>query len=300
MQDMKELPAMGTSTRTLPEYRDYREPDFANEGECFTDVGNGERLALNCHGAIGYAPEWGWLVYHQGAWRRDAGEAGVTEQAKGVLRGMTLAHVDAASKADRDQWHRHIRYSFNHVPQMVHAARAIPGIAATVADFDSDPWLLNVQNGTLDLRTGQCRAHDPAQRLTKQAQVTYDPTATAPTWERFLDDIFLGDTDLSGWVQRALGYSLTGDMREQAFFLCYGSGANGKSTFLEAVRGVVGDYGAPLKADALMDAAFRGNGADPELAALVGARYVTAQEPHERGRPTQPTSADSHEWECKP
>lgn len=263
----------------------YREPTWTcGDGECFSDTGNGARLAANRAGVLRYVPAWGWLTYEGGAWRRDSGSTRVMEQARDVLRAMAAEHLGCGTNHEQTEWLRHIKYSFNHVEQMVRAARTTPALAADVADFDTDPMLLNVQNGTLDLRTGALRPHDPTDLLTKQANVVYDPTATAPAWDAFLSAVFGGDTDLIAWVQKALGYSLTGDTREQVFFLCYGSGANGKSTLFEAVRAVLGDYASPLKADALMDSGFRsGAAADPELSALVGARFVTAAEPREPG-----------------
>lgn len=263
----------------------YQEPDFDNELEPFTDVGNAARLALNCGSWLRYVPAWGWLVYRAGAWRRSSGQQMVMEGAKEVLRRMATQHLGVGAKAEQDAWHRHIRYSFNHVDKMVQSARTVEGLAATIDAFDTNPWLLNTQNVVVDLRTGEVLPHAPERLLTKQVNTTYDPTATEPLWTRFLDDIFCGDKGLLRWVQKALGYSLTGDTREQCFFLCYGSGHNGKSTLLETLRAVAGDYAKPLKADALMDSPYRnGSAADPELAALVGSRMVTALEPHERGK----------------
>lgn len=267
----------------------YREPDFDNELEPFTDVGNGARLALNCGSWLRYVPAWGWLVYRAGAWRRSSGQQMVMEGAKEVLRQMAREYLGVGAKAEQDAWHRHIRYSFNHVDKMVQSARTVAGLAATIDDFDINPWLLNTRNVVVDLHTGEVLQHAPEHLLTKQVNAIYDPEATAPLWKRFLDDIFCDDDGLLRWVQKALGYSLTGDTREQCFFICYGSGHNGKSTLLETLRAVMGDYAKPLKADALMDSPYRnGSGADPELAALVGARVVTALEPHERGKGKAP------------
>lgn len=124
------------------------------------------------------------------------------------------------------------------------------------------------------------RPHSPADRITKLANVIYDPAAKAPRWEQFLHEIFLGDEDLITYVQRAIGYSLTGSTQEQVFFLCYGAGANGKSTLLGVMARILGDYAQPLKADALLSSPYRNAGsADPEIAALVGSRFVSAQEP---------------------
>src|SRR5262249_47236941 len=100
------------------------------------------------------------------------------------------------------------------------------------ADLDRDPYLLNVANGTLDLRTGQLRPHRREDLLTKMAPVEYDPAATCPTWLRFLDRVMKGNANLIGYLQRVLGYSLTASVVEQVLWFLHGTGANGKSTFI--------------------------------------------------------------------
>ena len=277
---------MATAANNPPTYS---EPTFLNEQEPFTDTGNGERLAVNHAQHLRYVPQWGWLYYATGAWRRDVDSTFVAEQAKATLRQMAAAHLGNGTKADQDNWHRHIRYSFNNVEKMVRSARTVKDVAAKLDAFDTDPWQFNCANGVLNLKTGAFEPHDPALLLAKQSPVSYDPTATCPTWQRFLTEIFCERPDLIRWVQKALGYSLTGSTREQVFFVCYGGGWNGKSVLRELIAYILGDYAKPLKADALMDNPYRnGSGADPELAALVGARYVSAAEPRERGRDKAP------------
>jgi putative DNA primase/helicase len=142
----------------------------------------------------------------------------------------------------------------------------------------------DVQNGTLDLRTGQMRQHDRADLLTKEAPVIYDPSATCPTWEAFLTRVMGGDAELIGFLQRAIGYSLTGDTREQVIFLLYGTGANGKSTFLETIRTLLGDdYARQVRTETLTDS-NRGTGPTEDLARLKGARFVSARETEEGKR----------------
>jgi phage/plasmid-associated DNA primase len=175
---------------------EYQEPAFDNELEPFTDVGNAARLALNCGTWLRYVPAWGWLVYGTGAWRRDSGQQMVMEGAKEVLRRMAAEHLGNSPKAEQDAWHRHIRYSFNHVDRVVQSARTVDGIAATIDDFDTNPWLLNTQNLVCDLRTGEALPHAPEHLLRKQANAIFDSEAIAPTWQRFINDIFCGDADL--------------------------------------------------------------------------------------------------------
>ena len=156
-------------------------------------------------------------------------------------------------------------------------AANLEGLSAKLSDFDSDRWLLNVENGVLNLRTGKLEAHDPARRTMKLAPVVFDPHAKAPAWEKFLDRIFAGDRSLVDYVQRAAGYSMTGDTGAQAFFILHGSGANGKTTFLEAVRFVLGDYSARLDTEAIL-ATKKTGGATSDLARLHKIRFVCSSE----------------------
>jgi len=150
----------------------YQEPAFDNELEPFTDVCNAARLALNCGTWLRYVPAWGWLVYRAGTWRRDGGQQMVMEWSKEVLRQMAGEHLGRGAKAEQDIWHRHIRYSFNHVDKVVQSARTIAGLAATIDDFDTNPWLLNTQNLVCDLHTGKASPHAPEHLLAKQANAT--------------------------------------------------------------------------------------------------------------------------------
>jgi putative DNA primase/helicase len=143
-------------------------------------------------------------------------------------------------------------------------------------NLDADPWLLNVQNGTLDLRTGKLRKHRREDLMTKLAPVAYEAQAAAPTWEVFLHRIFGGDADLIRFVQKAVGYSLTGSTQEQCLFILYGTGANGKSTFLNVVSTMLGKYASHTPTETLL--VNRSDGVRNDLARLQGARFVTAVE----------------------
>ena len=122
-------------------------------------------------------------------------------------------------------------------------ARSEPGIPVLPEYLDRDPWRFNVMNGTLDLRTGKLHPHRREDLITKLALVEYDPDAECPTWWKFLKRIFQDNFRLIEYVQKAVGYAMTGDTREQKIFMPYGTGANGKSTMLEVFLALLGDYG---------------------------------------------------------
>lgn len=138
-------------------------------------------------------------------------------------------------------------------------------------ELDADPWLLGVQNGTVDLRTGELLDHRREDLITKLSPVEYDPEAEAETWEAFLERV-LPSATLRQFVQRLAGYALSGDLSEQILPFLHGSGANGKTTFLNALLEVAGDYGQQAAPDLLIAKP----GAHPtELADLFGARLVS-------------------------
>ena len=161
-------------------------------------------------------------------------------------------------------------------------ARTEYPIADAGSDWDADPLLLGVRNGVVDLRTGNLRAGERSDKITLQAGVAFDPEAVAPRWERFLGEIFEGDRDRIDYVQKCVGYSLTGNVSEQCVFICFGEGANGKSTLLDAIAHVLGDYARNLPFSALEHGARQA--IPSEIASLMGRRFVTAIETDESAR----------------
>lgn len=156
-------------------------------------------------------------------------------------------------------------------------AKNLHNIATVATDYDRDPFLLTVGNGTLNLRNGELKTADPEDLITHGPSIEYDPIAECPRWRQFLDEIFAGDADLIDFIQRAVGYSLTGDTQEQCLFILHGNGANGKSTFLETVRRLLASHATTTPFATFMEQ--RNVGAPRnDLAALVGARLVITSE----------------------
>ena len=155
-------------------------------------------------------------------------------------------------------------------------AIAASSLEVRYPDLDSDPLLLNLDNGSLDLRSGGLRPHRPEDLITKIAPLRFSEAAQCPRFLSFLDQIFAKDQELIRFIQRALGYSLTGLVTEQVFFLCYGTGANGKSTLMELIAGALGDYALTAPPGLLL--AKKHEGHPTEIADLFAARFVHTSE----------------------
>jgi putative DNA primase/helicase len=160
---------------------------------------------------------------------------------------------------------------------MINLAISEPGIPVLHTDLDQNPWLLNVQNGTVDLQTGDIRPHNRGDLITKLCPTKFNPDAKSYVWDRFLEGVFDGKQDLIDFMQRWCGYCLTGIVREQMLPIWFGSGANGKSTFIEAFMHAFGsDYA--MKAPHDLFVVKKHNSHPTELADLFGKRFVAAVE----------------------
>jgi putative DNA primase/helicase len=153
------------------------------------------------------------------------------------------------------------------------------GVAVAPSVFDADPLLLNCENGTIDLRTGELRPHDRDDLITRLAPVTFDPQARDPIFEGYLHDTTDGKADFAAYLQRAAGYTLTGLTDAECVFLVLGPGATGKSTLIEALLATLGDYGRKASFDTFLERGKGQVGAPrPDIASLRGARLVCAVE----------------------
>jgi putative DNA primase/helicase len=246
-----------------------------------TDLGNSERF-IQRHGAdVLYCYAWGaWLVWNGATWERDEGGK-VQRLAKATVRNIYKEAGEAEDKQERKALAQHATRSEAEarIRAMLELAKSEEPISPE--DLDARPWLLNVQNGTVDLRTGTLQPHRREDYITKLAPVEYDPDAAAPTWTAFLKRV-LPDEELRAFVQRAVGYSATGDTSEQCMIINHGGGANGKSTFQETIAAALGDYA--MRAPTEMLLAKRAGGIPNDVARLKGARFVAASETEEGRR----------------
>jgi len=191
-------------------------------------------------------------------------------------------YQEAARREDQEERKRLGHFALmsenvNRVAAMIRLAQSEAGIPVQPEELDADPWLLNCDNGVIDLRTGALLPHRREYLMTCLAPVKYDPEAGSDLWEKFLWRIFNRNLNLYEFMQRALGYALTGDTREQCFFILWGSGANGKSTLLNTVREIMGTYARHTPTETLL-ARNKGSEIPTDVARLDGPRFVTASE----------------------
>jgi putative DNA primase/helicase len=217
-----------------------------------------------------------WLIWREHWWAEDA-EHKVTGLAKQAARHRYRLARHAGNEDERKReakWalDSESRYRLDAALTLAQAEPAL----ADIEQWDSDPWLVGVANGVLDLRTCKLRAGRQSDRITIHTNMPFDASAGCPLWEHTLGEIFEGSAEVIGFVHRAVGYSLTGDTSGQCIFLCYGEGSNGKSTFLETLRRVFGDYARNLPFSAF-ELKARSN-IPNDVATLPGRRYVTAIE----------------------
>lgn len=218
-----------------------------------------------------YVAAWGrWLVWDGHRWRTEDTLA-ATDLIRCVCR-------HAAVHADNPKIAAKLATSGT-VGGVERLARADRRHAATTAEWDADPWLLNTPGGVVDLKTGRQRTHDRADRMTKITTAT--PSGDCPIWRQFLVEVTGGDADLQAYLQRMAGYTLTGSTQEHALFFLYGTGANGKSVFVNTLATILGDYAANAPMDTFMET--RTDRHPTDMAGLRGARFVAAIET-EQGR----------------
>jgi putative DNA primase/helicase len=202
----------------------------------------------------------------------------VERRAKRTVRALYsyLPHIN-----DADRYKAFVRHALKseyatRIHAMVKLAQSEHGITLTSMQLDLDPWLLTVENGTLDLRNGSLRPHRREDLMSKMAPVVYDADGACPTWDKFLERVLGGDDDLVRYMQKVVGYALTGDTSEQCLFVLYGTGANGKSTLLNVVKEMLGDYAKQTPTTSLLTK--KHDSIPNDIARLQGTRCVMAVE----------------------
>lgn len=253
-----------------------REPRFR-----LTDTGNASRFAEDHAGELIYVVGPGWHAWDGRRWLRD-NEVAPHRAAKATALRMreeasALGDHDIAQAVFRWAIASESRAKLNNMVDLAKVGEVeSAGLVRAVENLDCKPHLLTCANGTLNLKTGKRRPHKRADYLTRMSPVEYARTAKAPRWRRFLEETFDGDAETIAYVQRAVGYALTGETTEQAMFIAHGAGANGKTVFIETVAALLGDYAATAAGDTFIHR--RGAGPTNDLARLHGSRLVRVGE----------------------
>lgn len=243
------------------------------------DTGNARRFRDQYGDKVRYNYTQGcWMIWTGQVWRRDE-TAAVKQMCDAMLDGMEKGLFGIHDPQQAAALRKFIQKSRgSHAKDnLLKEAQHLTGIPATDNDFDKARGVLNVQNGVLKLRSGKLCGHDRARLITRLAGAAYDPSATAPAWLRFLDDVTGGDKNLQNYLQCMVGYMLTGSTREQCIFFLYGDGSNGKSTFLEILAELLGTYAMNAQSDTIT-ARRSSDGPRTDIARLKGARLVTISE----------------------
>ena len=225
-----------------------------------THLANSYRIRHYYKGRLWYALGLGWVMWTGKFWRSDPTSEGsiatgfVDNLSRLIARESAALSRSASEESDEDrrtalmeQAESLLKWAVQSENERTIAAGLKLTKHALLIEYgalNADPWLFNVQNGTVDLRTGMLRPHDPDNLITFISPVTYNSVATCPNWERFLLEVFAGDAEMVAFIQRAVGWSLTGVVKERVLFFLYGhAGKNGKTTMVEAIMKLVGNYG---------------------------------------------------------
>lgn len=241
-----------------------------------TDLGNAECLAALRGDQLRYCRNGtGWLVWSGHHWESDR-DAEARQAWWFTMRERQHAASlipDPKQATATFEWAKKRGESDQGTKAGLNVAQSLPIFNTSITQYDQNEWLLGVRNGVIDLQTQTFRAGHQDDMLTMQANINYDPAATCSTWRQFLVDIFDNDTELIKYIQRVVGYCLTGSTKEQKMFLLFGGGANGKSTFISTLSHMLGDYAKEAHSHVLD--ANRATDQTNDLAMLRSVRFVT-------------------------
>jgi putative DNA primase/helicase len=246
-----------------------------------TDLGNARRLVARHGYNIHYVAQWNqWIVWNKTSQRWEIDQDGaVTRLAEETVLAIFDQALALSNQADRNELLKHAMKSQSEarINAMINLAQAEEGVTISADQLDADTWLLGVQNGAVELRHDRFRVSLREDLITKSAGTTFDLYADCPNWDQFLRTITNNDRDLQTYLQRVVGYMLTGSVREEVCFILYGLGQNGKSTFRETVHTLLGSYALAADANLIVERKT-GGGATEEIARLKGKRFVAINE----------------------
>lgn len=261
-----------------------KQVDKSYPARSYDDTGNAQRLLDRFEEIIKYEYASGkFYVYDGKVWKEDR-QGYIRKLIDVMIEDMKNEPVISSEDVDEEEavklLRKHIsssrsnRSKTNLLNELKHHVSVLP------EEFDQHDLLLNTENGYIDLTSGELYDHDKDKMFGKIASTEYTDTAKADTWTDFLNDIFDGQTDVIRFIQKAVGYSLTGSTKEEMMFILLGSGRNGKSLFINTLGHILGDYTTNMQAESLMVKKY-GGGVNNDIARLQNARFVTSSEPNE-------------------
>jgi putative DNA primase/helicase len=262
-------------------------PDVDTSGFSYrkSDTGNAERLVRRFGARIRYVGNQGmWRVWNGTCWEEDQKNM-LDRASKRVAKELFEEALDLEEEERKKmlQW-AITSESRDRRSAMIDLAAKERAVISLIKEYDRDPWLFNVQNGTIDLKTQTLRSHRPEDMMTKMSPVNYDANASCPRFDKFILEAMNGDQELVNFLARAAGYSLSGDTSIQAMFFNHGEGENGKGVLVETLAYIIGDYAQPANFDTFVHHKKAGREIRNDLASLVGVRFLSAEESGEDHR----------------
>ncbi|HGH7178525.1 TPA: phage/plasmid primase, P4 family [Bacillus luti] len=249
-----------------------------------TELGNAERIAYYHGENVRYCNELEWLIWNGKHWHEDS------KRQIEAITAKTLRAIYGEAKATEDKYQSKLLHDWakkceRRSIRINSILDVRPMVSVKKKELDSHSFLFNCDNGVIDLKTGELLPHDRDLLLTKISPIKYDKNAECPNWKAFLESIFKTpagepDHELINYLQKAIGYSLTGVTKEQVMFFLFGNGRNGKSTFINIIQDLLGDYGRQTNSDTFLKKR-NDSGINNDVARLDGARFVSAVESEE-------------------
>lgn len=249
-----------------------------------TDTGNAHRLIDKFGNVLRYSyNRKKWFYWDGKTWRTD--ESGEVKKLADIIcddiKREAFMEQDEKTQADMLKWANKTASSKGK-ESMIKEAQHLQGIPASPEDFDKYTDYLNCQNGIINLRNGELIPHDSSFMMSKICMAEYDVSGKKPKlWLRFLDDVTNHNKQLQDYIQKCVGYSISGSNREQCAYFLYGMGNNGKSTFLDTIADLIGGYASNTQPETVMMRKWSDTGASSDIARLKSARFVTCEEPTE-------------------
>jgi P4 family phage/plasmid primase-like protien len=265
----------GIEQRAAPTQQNPQSKERGTDEFC-TDLGNARRLITHHGDNVRFVQEWGWLIWNGRCWEIDqTGE--IERHAKATV--LSIYHEAANAAEHRKEAlakHAIASQAAARLAAMIRLAESEADVRLVATDFDTHDWLLTCANGVLNLRTGQLSEPTRDHLLTRAIPTAYNPDAECPLFLTFLDRIFSGNATLIAYIQRLMGYCLTGSTGAQCMFVLYGSGANGKSVLLNTIRALLGDYARNAAPETFIQQ--QQDRIRSDLARLAGCRVVSTVE----------------------